>query len=136
MTISDWKRSIYALLALPAFAAGPRARRQLVARLVGTTVREGPPRHLASAGLALLAWPFAVLIWLLVWRIATYGLFWDEATAGASWGGPSLTGAWIVHFFCALGMVVPAMWLLRPLTAAQAGLLSGRVGTEMGVPST
>jgi hypothetical protein len=136
MTISDWKRSIYALLALPAFAVGPRFQRRLAARLVGTTVRERPARPLAAAGLALLAWPFAVLIWFLVWRIATYGLFWDEATAGASWGGPSLIGAWIVHFFCALGMVVPAMWLLRPLTAAQAGRFSGRVGTEMGGLST
>jgi hypothetical protein len=136
MTISDWKRSIYALLALPALVVGPRAQRRLAERLVGIAAREGPRRPLASAGLALLAWPFALLIWYLVGRVATYGLLWDEATAGASWGGPSLIGAWIVHFFCALGMAVPVMWLLRPLTVAQAGLLSGRVGTEMSVATT
>ncbi|MDT8910476.1 hypothetical protein [Amycolatopsis sp. PS_44_ISF1] len=124
MTIQDWKRSLYALLALPAYAAGPQARRWLAARLLGLTGSGSPPRPLAAGGLALLAWPFAVLTWFLVWRIATYGLFWDPAGAGSSWGGPSLIGAWIVHFFCALGMAVPAMWLLRPLTTAQAAAAS------------
>ncbi|MFI5585153.1 hypothetical protein ACIA5G_08985 [Amycolatopsis sp. NPDC051758] len=113
MSISDWKRTIYAILALPACLGGPEVRRRLARRCLGAEPRRGAV--LASAA----AFPIAALIWFLVWRITTYGLFWDDATANESWGGPSLAGAWIVHFFCALGMAVPCMWLLRPLTRRQ-----------------
>ncbi|OXM70829.1 hypothetical protein [Amycolatopsis vastitatis] len=114
MSISDWKRTIYAALALPAFLAGPAARRWLARRLLGAEPRGGP-----AFFAALAAFPFALLIWFLVWRITTFGFFWTEAGAAGSWGGPSLIGAWAVHFFGALGMSVVAMWLLRPLTRWQ-----------------
>lgn len=113
MSISDWKRTIYAALALPAYLGGPRVRRRLALRWLGAE-----PRHGALPASAA-AFPVALLIWYLVGRIATYEIFWDDATAGESWGGPSLAGAWIVHFFCALGMTVVCMWLLRPLTRWQ-----------------
>ncbi|WIY04481.1 hypothetical protein QRX60_11760 [Amycolatopsis mongoliensis] len=112
MNISDWKRTIYALLALPAFLAGPAARRRLALRWLGAEPRRGG--FLASVA----AFPIALLVWYLVGRIATFGFFWTEAGAAGSWGGPSLLGAWIVHFFCALGMAVVCMWALRPLTRA------------------
>jgi hypothetical protein len=114
MSISDWKRTIYAALALPAFLAGPAARRWLARRLLGAEPRGGP-----AFFAALAAFPLALLIWFLVWRITTFGFFWTEAGAAGSWGGPSLIGAWAVHFFGALGMSVVAMWLLRPLTRWQ-----------------
>lgn len=61
----------------------------------------------------------SVLVWYLVARIATYGLFWvieggDHADA---WGGPSLLGAWTVHTLIALALAMPALGLIRPLTA-------------------
>ncbi|WP_239154269.1 hypothetical protein [Amycolatopsis sp. FDAARGOS 1241] len=134
MTVLDWKRTLYALLALPFGLAG--AHERLAARLLGRPPREGTPRYLAAAGVSVAAIPLSLLVWFLVWRIATYGLFWDPTTAGESWGGPSLAGAWFVHFFCALGMTVVAMWLLRPLTDLQSRLLSGRAGAGTGVPTT
>ncbi|MBE8521214.1 hypothetical protein ILP97_27650 [Amycolatopsis sp. H6(2020)] len=81
MDISDWKRTIYAAVALPAYLAGPKAARA------------------AMAGR----------------RTESFGFFWTEEGAAGSWGGPSLIGAWAVHFFGAHGMAVVAMWVLRPL---------------------
>ncbi|MER6790491.1 hypothetical protein [Amycolatopsis mediterranei] len=109
MTISDWKRTIYAALALPAYLAGPKARRWLARRWLGAEPKRG------GFGAAVAAFPIALLVWYLVGRIGTFGFFWTEAGAAGSWGGPSLIGAWAVHFFGALGMVVICMWLLRPL---------------------
>lgn len=70
-------------------------------------------------GAAVAAFPIALLVWYLVGRIGTFGFFWTEAGAAGSWGDPALIGAWAVHFFGALGMVVICMWLLRPLTRWQ-----------------
>ncbi|MEU0530539.1 hypothetical protein [Amycolatopsis tolypomycina] len=114
MTTSDWKRTIYAALALPAYLAGPAVRRRLARRWVGAEPRGG--RALAGA---FAAFPVALLVWYLVGRIATFGFFWTADDAAGSWGGPSLIGAWTVHFFVALGMTVAAMWLLRPLVRWQ-----------------
>ncbi|MFI5607704.1 hypothetical protein [Amycolatopsis sp. NPDC051903] len=134
MTVLDWKRTLYALLALPFGLAG--AHEWLAARLLGRAPREGTPRYLAAAGVSVVALPLSLLVAFLGWRIATYGLFWDPATAGESWGGPSLAGAWLVHFFCALGLTVVAMWVLRPLTDLQSRLFSGRVGAGTSAPTT
>src|SRR5205085_738990 len=108
MDTSDGKRAIYALLALPAWLGGPRARQRLARRWLGAEPLPGG----LLAGVA--SFPVALLVWYLVGRIATFGFFWTEDGAAGSWGGPSLLGAWIVHFFCALGMVVVCLWLLRP----------------------
>ncbi|MEU8630984.1 hypothetical protein AB0C38_02370 [Amycolatopsis sp. NPDC048633] len=113
MSISDWKRTIYALLALPAYLAGPTVRRRLALRWLGAEPRGGG--FLACVA----AFPLALLVWYLVGRIGTFGFFWTEAGAAGSWGGPSLIGAWAVHFFVALGMAVVCMWVLRPLVRRQ-----------------
>lgn len=113
MSISDWKRTIYALFALPAYLGGPALRRRLARRWLGAEPRPG------ALAASAAAFPLALLVWYLVARIATFGFFWTDEGAAGSWGGPSLAGAWIVHFFCALGMAVPCMWLLRPLTRRQ-----------------
>jgi hypothetical protein len=114
MSISDWKRTFYAVLALPAYLAGPGARRWLARRCLDAEPRGG------KAFLACLAgFPLGLLIWYLVGRITTFGFFWTEEGAAGSWGGPSLIGAWTVHFFGALGMAVVCMWVLRPLTRWQ-----------------
>ena len=114
MNISDWKRTIYATLALPAYLAGSATRRRLALRWLGAEPRGG-----RASFAAVPAFPLALLIWYLVGRITTFGFFWTEAGAAGSWGGPSLVGAWAVHFFGALGMTVVAMWALRPLTRWQ-----------------
>ena len=113
MTISDWKRTIYAVLALPTYLAGPKARERLARRWLGA--EPGP----GGFGAAVVAFPVGLLVWYLVGRIGTFGFFWTEAGAAGSWGGPSLLGAWVVHFFCALGMAVVCMGVLRPLTRWQ-----------------
>ena len=113
MNISDWKRTIYAAVALPAYLAGPKARKRLARRWLDAEPRAG------GFFAAVAAFPVALLIWYLVGRIATFGFFWTEEGAAGSWGGPSLVGAWAVHFFGALGMAVVAMWVLRPLTRWQ-----------------
>ncbi|KZB84925.1 hypothetical protein [Amycolatopsis regifaucium] len=122
MTISDWKRAIYALLALPAYFGGAKAQRGLARRWLG---QEGGarPRFVAAFGPSVLAFLLALLLFYLVGRIATYGLFWTGSDPEGTWGGPTPAGAWIVHFFVALGMAVPIFLALRPLTRLQARLL-------------
>ncbi|MFD9889593.1 hypothetical protein ACFWY9_09640 [Amycolatopsis sp. NPDC059027] len=125
MTFFDWKRAVYAMVALPAYFGGARAQRWLASRWLGIESKGiGKPRYLAAAGLGIPAFLIATLVWYLVGRIATFGFFWTEAGAAGSWGGPSLLGAWVVHFFAALGMVLVCLWLLRPLTTGQARLLA------------
>jgi hypothetical protein len=117
MNNSDWKRTIYALFALPAYLAGPAVRRRLARRWLGAEPGGGHAFLAAAA-----AFPVALLVWYLIGRVATYGFFWTEAGAAGAWGGPSLIGAWVVHFFVALGMTVVCTWLLRPLTRWQVRL--------------
>lgn len=95
-----------------------RAGRGLAAPV--TALRGGPAAVLVSIPLFLAS----ALVWYLVVRIATYGLFWvieggDHADA---WGGPSLLGAWVVHALIAVALVIPAMWLIAPLSRLHARL--------------
>ncbi|OXM43010.1 hypothetical protein [Amycolatopsis alba] len=122
MTISDWKRAIYALLVLPGFLGGAKVQRGLARRWLG---REGGgrARFVVAFGPSAVAFLLAFLLLYLVGRIATYGLFWSGDDPEGTWGGPTLAGAWIVHFFVAAGMSVPIFLALRPLTALQARLL-------------
>ncbi|WP_181776653.1 hypothetical protein [Amycolatopsis pittospori] len=123
MTISDWKRAVYALLVLPGYLGGAKAQRGLARRWLGQA-GESRPRFVAAFGPSAVAFLLALLLLYLVGRIATYGLFWSGSDPEGTWGGPTLVGAWIVHFFVALGMAVPIFLALRPLTRLQARLLS------------
>ncbi|MFC3450323.1 hypothetical protein [Amycolatopsis speibonae] len=128
MTISDWKRAIYALLVLPGYLGGAKGQRGLARRWLGREGHEsheggGRPRFVAAFGPSAVAFLLALLLLYLVGRIATYGLFWSGSDPEGTWGGPTLVGAWIVHFFVALGMAVPIFLALRPLTRLQARLL-------------
>jgi hypothetical protein len=124
MTISDWKRAIYALLALPGYLGGTETQRSLARRWLGAPPTQARPRYLAALASSVAAFLVALLLLFLVWRIATYGFFWKGDDPEGTWGGPTLLGAWVVHFFVALGMSLPCLWLLRPLTSIQARLLS------------
>jgi hypothetical protein len=122
MTISDWKRAIYALLSLPAYLGGAKAQHGLTRRWLGQTGGRRP-RFVAAFGPSVVAFLLALLLFYLVGRIATYGLFWTGSDPEGTWGGPTLAGAWIVHFLIAAGMAVPVFLALRPLTRLQARLL-------------
>lgn len=60
----------------------------------------------------------SLLVWYLVARVGTYGLFWviEGGDHSDAWGGPSLLGAWVVHALIGLAMVIAAMWVIRPLS--------------------
>ncbi|EMD28018.1 hypothetical protein C791_1470 [Amycolatopsis azurea DSM 43854] len=124
MTISDWKRAIYALLALPGYLGGAKVQRGLARRWLGHE-GGGRPRSVAAFGPSAVAFLLALLLFYLVGRIATYGLFWSGSDPEGTWGGPTLAGAWVVHFFVAVGMAVPIFLALRALTGLQARLLGG-----------
>ena len=72
-------------------------------RVFGTG--EGPPPRRAPAwghaliglGLGIAAWILLAFAVLTFARGALYGLF-DRGPYDDSWGGPSLAGAWAVHF--------------------------------------
>lgn len=66
----------------------------------------------------------SLLVWYLVARIATYGLFWEGEPNNDVWGGPTLLGAWIVHALIAFALVVLAMWAIAPLTRLHQRLTS------------
>ncbi|MEU2236776.1 hypothetical protein [Streptomyces vietnamensis] len=65
---------------------------------------------------------------LFVLRGVLYGLV-DQGPYDHSWGGPSLAGAWVVHFLVALPFAAAglgALWLLGGLHARLAGGMWGR----------
>lgn len=66
----------------------------------------------------------SVLVWFLVARIATYGLFWSGGEHNDAWGGPTLAGAWAVHAVIALAITLVAMALLAPLTRLHDRLIA------------
>lgn len=68
--------------------------------------------------------PLYLLIGYLVLRIATYGLFWGDGPHDGAWGGPTLTGAWIVHGLIALPIVAVAALLSVLLRAGRRRLVS------------
>jgi len=122
MTISDWKRAIYALLVLPGYLGGAKVQRRLARRWLGQG-NGTRPRFAAAFGLSLVAFLLALLLFYLVGRIVTYGFFWTGSDPEGTWGGPTLAGAWIVHFLVALGMAIPIFLALRSITRLEARLL-------------
>ncbi|RSN49107.1 hypothetical protein DMC64_00475 [Amycolatopsis sp. WAC 04197] len=122
MTISDWKRAVYALLVLPGYLGGAKVQRGLSRRWLGHE-SGSRPRFVAAFGPSAAAFLLALLLFYLVGRIATYGLFWTGSDPEGTWGGPTLAGAWIVHFLVAAGMAIPIFLALRPLTRLQSRLL-------------
>ncbi|WP_394360246.1 hypothetical protein [Amycolatopsis sp. SB7-3] len=122
MTISDWKRAVYALLVLPGYLGGAKVQRGLSRRWLGHE-SGSRPRFVAAFGPSAASFLLALLLFYLVGRIATYGLFWTGSDPEGTWGGPTLAGAWIVHFLIAAGMAIPIFLTLRPLTRLQSRLL-------------
>lgn len=103
---NGWRRVVFLYV-------GPGKRRQWAARL-GRPGRRTPAPVTAVAG--LLSAVLSMMIFYLIGRIATYGVFWREGHEAGAWGGPTLAGAWTVHALIAAAAVAVAMWLLVPIT--------------------
>ncbi|MFJ4627060.1 hypothetical protein [Streptomyces sp. NPDC088847] len=142
-TATTWRRTAYALLALPlglaciplALLGAPTARwqRGLVHRFLDPdrtdptdpTDLPGRPR---AGGLphALLATPLNLVtafVTLYGWSIVPLNLGWplragdDYSTA---WGGPTFAGAWAFHAVVGgIGFLLLMPWVVRGLTAVQ-----------------
>jgi hypothetical protein len=138
----------YALLALPVslvgLVAGPfgrtasldRVQRALARRLLGVPVAGAttPPRQVlryALAGLpaglvccALLAPAWAVF----VTRGVLYPIFGADHL-DRSWGGPSLAGAWVVHFIQGPPLLLALTLALWPVSRYQVRLAHRHLGS-------
>ncbi|OZM72703.1 hypothetical protein CFN78_13840 [Amycolatopsis antarctica] len=124
----ETKRAAYGIAALPVTLYALAGRRQAPGRLTAL-LPDAPagtrrPRYGRAILVSVPAFALALLAWYLLARIATYGVTWTDDDAATSWGGPTLTGAWIVHALCALGMAVPIFAALAPLTRLHARLTS------------
>ncbi|WP_262063675.1 hypothetical protein [Streptomyces sp. STR69] len=133
-TAATWRRTAYAVLALPVGLAcvplsllgAPTARwqRGLVRRFLGTeipgTARGGGLRH------ALLATPLNLLTTFITvygWVIVPMNLGWPLRAGSdysGAWGGPTFAGAWAFHAILGgIGFLLLTPWLVRGLTAVQ-----------------
>ncbi|MGW3101417.1 hypothetical protein [Streptomyces sp. NPDC001100] len=137
-TAGTWRRTAYALLALPVGLAcvplgllgAPTARRQrgLVRRFLDTDIDTDMPGAARRGGLrhALLATPLNLLtafVTVYGWAIVPMNLGWPlragDDYAGA-WGGPTFAGAWAFHAVLGgIGFLLLMPWLVRGLTAVQ-----------------
>jgi hypothetical protein len=53
------------------------------------------------------AYILTALVWaLIIWRGAMYPAFGSEKHLSSSWGGPTLAGAWAVHFAITIGALL------------------------------
>lgn len=136
-TAATWRRSAYAVLALPvgvacvplALLGAPTARwqRTLVQRFLRTDL-PGTARR-GGLGHALLATPLNLItafVTLYGWSIVPMNLAWP-LRAGSdysdSWGGPTFAGAWAFHVALGgIGFLLLMPWLVRGLTAVQLRL--------------
>ena len=133
-TATTWRRTAYALLALPlglaciplALLGAPTARwqRGLVHRFLdpeipGTARAGGLPHALLATPLNLIT----AFITLYGWAIVPMNLGWPlragDDHAGA-WGGPTFAGAWAFHAVLGgIGFLLLMPWVVRGLTAVQ-----------------
>lgn len=141
-------RGVHALVALPVglvtLAAacvglgGPagRAQRSLVRRLLRVDLPTArPPRAGRVVRHNLAALPANLVtsavmtpaVVLFVTRGVLYPLVGGD-NLEAAWGGPTLAGAWTVHFLGALATVLALVLLLWPVTAYQARLARRHLG--------
>jgi hypothetical protein len=140
--LRTWKRTAYALLALPLTVVSVvlsvlgrgRTGRVLHARACRTflDVELGLRPHSqpwARAGYALLGLPLnaaALFITVYLWAATigniAYPLRPDSGDLATAWGGPTLAGAWAVHGSGGLVFLFVTPWIIFGLTWLQAAL--------------
>jgi hypothetical protein len=104
---NSWRRLVFMYV-------GPGKRRQWAARL-GSPNRRPVPRFVVRlAGFVSIL--LSLLVFYLIGRISTYGVFWNEGHESGAWGGPTLAGAWFTHALIAAPVVALIVWALVPLT--------------------
>jgi hypothetical protein len=139
LTGATWRRTLVALLILPAGLAGlalllagrpgsaaalqwrlaallPEPRR---ARPRGTPAGRVPAHALAGVAFGLATLGVAVYGWLLVVLNVGYPvrmLIWPDADYAGSWGGPSFAGVWLLHGLAGLVFLFVVPFALRGLT--------------------
>lgn len=129
-----WRRSAYALAALPAGLAsltGVRVQPALAHRLLGVpSARPGRFRTILHALLSLPLGALSLLAAAYGWAIVVLNLLyparWLIGMGGSldnSWGGPTLAGAWAVHAAGGLVMLLLMPALMRGTTTLQARLM-------------
>ncbi|AWT43107.1 MULTISPECIES: hypothetical protein [Streptomyces] len=140
-TAAAWRRTAYAVLALPAgLVPVGRWQRALLRRLLGVRVPAGgrgrPLLHtLAATPLNLVV----AAVTLYGWSLVPMNLGWPLRVGddyASAWGGPTFAGAWAFHAVVGgLGFLLLMPWLVRGMTAVQARLASrvlGRGGKRTG----
>ncbi|MDG4862127.1 hypothetical protein P8605_28700 [Streptomyces sp. T-3] len=152
-TGETWRSAAYLLLALPvavlclplALVGSPaagRMQRSLARRLLGVDVvepeRASRPLALAHAVLTLPLNLVAVVVTGYVWFVMLINLGYplrpDSDNYAHSWGGPTLAGAWAVHFLggtVLVGLLMP--WIVRGFTKLQARLVRAFHGADREV---
>jgi Putative sensor len=140
---STWRRTLYALLALPVGVAcvplsvlggspaAARLQEGLAGRLLAVRL-ERPRRRRVDGrviGHALLSLPLNALSLALTvafWGLAVvniaYPLRPDSDDLSNAWGGPTLAGAWAVHGAAGLALLLAAPWIVNGVTALQGRL--------------
>lgn len=104
-------------------------------RVFGTG--EGPPpkravtwgHALIGLGLGIAAWILLSFIVLTFARGALYGLF-DRGPYDDSWGGPTLAGAWTVHFVTSTVFQIAALFVVTSIGALNRRLSGAFRGGE------
>jgi len=132
-TAETWRRTAYAIVALPATLPsliGRPAQPALARRFLGVEMPARRPfrtvlHAVISLPLNLLAFLIAMYGWSLVLanllyplRVAVFGGTWEDA-----WGGPTLAGAWAVHSLGGFAFLFITPLLLRWVTRAQERLI-------------
>jgi hypothetical protein len=95
-----------------------------------------PPRALAVAGHATLSLmlgvtaliPLSIFV-VFVARGVFYGLV-DHGPYDTSWGGPTRTGAWLVHFLVGIPLLGAAVLALLGIAALHQRLTAALTGTR------
>jgi hypothetical protein len=142
-TLPTWKRTVYALAALPltivgallaVFGAGRRARElhvQASRALLRTDLGLRPVDHsgrrvLGHAVVSLPVHAGVALVTAYLWAVAAaniaYPLRPDTADLTNAWGGPTLAGAWAVHGTAGVVFLFATPWIVRGLTSVQVRL--------------
>lgn len=139
--VDAWRRTAVSLALLPVslvttgavLGGGGRwaahAQAGVVRRITGSVPRAARGVGSTSAA-SLLGIPLGALAWVIaalagpntVRAVLLYGLMGD-GDYSASWGGPTLAGAWMVHAAIALALVPFELGLIRAIGELHARLL-------------